>query len=64
MSITEKMNRSAVLPHPKAYPIVITSSPVPVTTRNKILIRVRAVAINPIHLALGLLEGLEVLDLY
>ncbi|KAF5979225.1 oxidoreductase [Fusarium bulbicola] len=48
MSLTaETPNRSAVLPHPKAYPMAIVSSPVPVPTGNEILIRVRAVAINP-----------------
>ncbi|KAF4502253.1 Zinc-binding alcohol dehydrogenase domain containing protein cipB [Fusarium agapanthi] len=46
-STVETLNRSAVLPHPKAYPMVITSTPVPVPTGNEILIRVRAVAINP-----------------
>ncbi|KAF5567605.1 zinc-binding alcohol dehydrogenase domain-containing protein [Fusarium phyllophilum] len=46
-STTETLYRSAVLPHPKAHPMVITSSPVPVPTGNEILIRVRAVAINP-----------------
>ncbi|KAF9761314.1 hypothetical protein IL306_003865 [Fusarium sp. DS 682] len=46
-SATESLNRSAVLPHPKAHPMVITSSPVPVPTGNEILIRVGAVAINP-----------------
>ncbi|KAF9776357.1 hypothetical protein IL306_005489 [Fusarium sp. DS 682] len=43
----EIQNRSAVLPHPKAHPMVITSSPAPVPTEDEILIRVRAVAINP-----------------
>ncbi|KAF5564845.1 zinc-binding alcohol dehydrogenase domain-containing protein [Fusarium napiforme] len=46
-STTETLNRSAVLPHPKAHPMVITSSPIAVPTGNEILIRVRAVAINP-----------------
>ncbi|PNP78629.1 hypothetical protein FNYG_07975 [Fusarium nygamai] len=46
-STSETLNRSAVLPHPKAYPMVITSSPIPVPTGAEILIRVRAVAINP-----------------
>ncbi|KAG5768602.1 hypothetical protein H9Q72_003914 [Fusarium xylarioides] len=46
-STTETLYRSAVLPHPKAHPIVLTSSPIPAPTGNEILIRVRAVAINP-----------------
>ncbi|KAF5230076.1 hypothetical protein FANTH_13988 [Fusarium anthophilum] len=46
-STTETLNRCAVLLHPKAHPMVITSSPVPVPTGNEILIRVSAVAINP-----------------
>ncbi|KAF5617325.1 zinc-binding alcohol dehydrogenase domain protein [Fusarium tjaetaba] len=46
-STTETLNRSAVLSHPKAHLMVITSSPIPVPTGNEILIRVRAVAINP-----------------
>ncbi|KAF5668762.1 oxidoreductase [Fusarium denticulatum] len=46
-STSETLNRSAVLPHPKAHPMAITSSPVPISTGNEILIRVRAVAINP-----------------
>ncbi|KAG5801835.1 hypothetical protein H9Q74_013658 [Fusarium xylarioides] len=44
---TETLNRSAVLPYPKAHPMIITSSPIPVPAGNEILIRVRAVAINP-----------------
>ncbi|KAF5664742.1 oxidoreductase [Fusarium heterosporum] len=44
---TEAQNRSVVLPHVKAYPMVITASPIAVPTGNEVLIRVRAVAINP-----------------
>ncbi|CVL12336.1 related to oxidoreductase [Fusarium proliferatum] len=50
-STTETINRSAVLPHPKAHLMVIASSPVPDPTGNEILIRVRAVAINPADFA-------------
>ncbi|RBR14511.1 hypothetical protein FVER53590_03353 [Fusarium verticillioides] len=46
-STTETLNRLAALPHPKAHPMVITPSPIPVPTGNEILIRVRAVAVNP-----------------
>ncbi|KAF5674655.1 zinc-binding alcohol dehydrogenase domain-containing protein [Fusarium circinatum] len=46
-STAETLNRSAVLPHPKAHPMIIMSSPIPVPTGTEILIRVRAVAINP-----------------
>lgn len=46
-STSEIQNRSAVLPHVKAYPMSIISSPIPVPTDGEILIRVRAVAINP-----------------
>uniref|UniRef100_A0A0D2XLG2 Enoyl reductase (ER) domain-containing protein n=1 Tax=Fusarium oxysporum (strain Fo5176) TaxID=660025 RepID=A0A0D2XLG2_FUSOF len=51
-STTETLNRSAVLPHLKAHPMIITSSSVPVPTGNEILIRVRAVAINPADYAI------------
>ncbi|ETS73015.1 hypothetical protein PFICI_15190 [Pestalotiopsis fici W106-1] len=43
----ELQNRSAILPHPKAYPMVIETSPIPAPTDSEVLIRVRAVAINP-----------------
>ncbi|KAF5627126.1 zinc-binding alcohol dehydrogenase domain protein [Fusarium sp. NRRL 52700] len=61
-STTEAFNRSAVLPHPKAYPMIIISSPIPVPTGAEILVRVRAVAINPADYAvqkLGIVIKLE-----
>ncbi|KAM0343815.1 hypothetical protein ACHAPU_008245 [Fusarium lateritium] len=44
---TETQNRSAVLPHVKAYPMIITCSPISVPRGSEVLIRVRAVVINP-----------------
>ncbi|KAH6645029.1 zinc binding dehydrogenase [Truncatella angustata] len=41
------LNRSVVLPHLKAHPMVVTTSPIPVPTESEVLIRVHAVAVNP-----------------
>ncbi|KAJ3540960.1 hypothetical protein NM208_g4822 [Fusarium decemcellulare] len=46
-STVEPQNRSAVLPHVKAHPMTITTSPIPEPTDSEVLIRVRAVAMNP-----------------
>ncbi|KAI0175366.1 chaperonin 10-like protein [Pestalotiopsis sp. NC0098] len=40
-------NRSAILPHLKAHPMTITTSALPTPVGSEVLIRVRAVAINP-----------------
>ncbi|KAF2995294.1 hypothetical protein E8E14_002716 [Neopestalotiopsis sp. 37M] len=40
-------NRSAILPGLKAHPMAIETSPIPTPTGSEVLIRVRAVAINP-----------------
>ncbi|KAM0264411.1 hypothetical protein ACHAPA_008337 [Fusarium lateritium] len=47
MTSTTTQNRSAVLPHVQAHPMTITTSPISNPIGSEVLIRVRAVAINP-----------------
>ncbi|KAK6079452.1 zinc-binding dehydrogenase family superfamily [Seiridium cupressi] len=47
MSHQDVQNHCAVLPHLKAHPMIITTSPIPVPIGSEVLIRVHAVAVNP-----------------